>query len=457
MSPLFMDTGYEPNSPGSLSAECNSNTAGSEREGEGQGTENRGTKRRQKNREAARKSRKKQTERADELHEELQKLEQSNSAFQKEIAALKKEVLLYTTALDRHEPSCCLRASRSSSSNCLSVSPSSVDATLPHNCSSPPQNPPRTTCSSLAAVPLLSTSSTPSLGHHTHDCLENTRLSPSPSSGSPAELFTTSSSSTAMAVSFSVAAPHSLFSEEPPSLIASRPTNAALTSLCASLISNPISPAVAQPPSEQDIHERSSASTNALLHINGPTLLPSSHPTPSTPHSPVPDAFLMKASFQTASSNAVPPYSHLRPPVAENTGLAAQGFSMNVPKLHPCQFSRNPKLSSPPCIVLPSPLQEPALQSLSVSQQANQNPSPARAFEIKSSYIQQMTPTPASLLSLLTVPSPLNVPQPTSRSFDGLLAQPPSSLPLLGDPLSDVSLSELLEVNDWILSGNSNL
>ncbi|XP_027133578.1 basic leucine zipper transcriptional factor ATF-like 3 isoform X2 [Larimichthys crocea] len=70
MSPLFMDTGYEPNSPSSLSAEeSHSNTAGSEREGEGQQTEKRGTKRQEKNRDAARKSRKKQTERADELHE----------------------------------------------------------------------------------------------------------------------------------------------------------------------------------------------------------------------------------------------------------------------------------------------------------------------------------------------------------------------------------------------------
>ncbi|XP_039996339.1 uncharacterized protein batf2 isoform X2 [Xiphias gladius] len=70
MSPLYMDTSYELNSPSSLSAEeWNSNTAGSEREGEGQQVEKRGIKRREKNRDAARKSRRKQTERADELHE----------------------------------------------------------------------------------------------------------------------------------------------------------------------------------------------------------------------------------------------------------------------------------------------------------------------------------------------------------------------------------------------------
>uniref|UniRef100_A0A3B5AR39 Si:dkey-23i12.7 n=1 Tax=Stegastes partitus TaxID=144197 RepID=A0A3B5AR39_9TELE len=73
----------------------------------------RGTKRREKNRDAARKSRKKQTERADELHEEL---ERSNAAFKKEIAALRKELHLYQTSLERHEPHCRLAHTLSSHS-----------------------------------------------------------------------------------------------------------------------------------------------------------------------------------------------------------------------------------------------------------------------------------------------------------------------------------------------------
>uniref|UniRef100_A0A671TL65 Basic leucine zipper ATF-like transcription factor 2 n=1 Tax=Sparus aurata TaxID=8175 RepID=A0A671TL65_SPAAU len=80
-------------------------------EGDGQPAGHRGTKRQEKNRDAARKSRKKQTERADELHEELQRLEQSNSALQKEIALLRKDFQLYTTALERHKPVCSLRDS----------------------------------------------------------------------------------------------------------------------------------------------------------------------------------------------------------------------------------------------------------------------------------------------------------------------------------------------------------
>lgn len=362
------------------------------------------------------------------------------------------------TALERHKPFCSLRSSGSSSTNRLSLSPSPVDATLIQNCSSPPKNPPQTSCSSLAGAPSLSTSLTPSLGHLTPDCIDNTHLSSLPSSGSPAELLTTSSSSSAMAVPISVPAPHSLFSEEPSSLITSKPTNVALTPLCASLISSPISSTVAQLPSEQDIHESSLMSANALLHINSPALLPSSHTAPSTLNSGILDAFIMKlGSSQTASSSTVPPYSCLRPLVAENTGPAAQGFPMNVPQLHTCQFSGNLENSNPPCTLLPSPLQDPALQSLSVSSQTNQNPSPAPAFTLKPSYSQQVTPTCASLLSLLTVPSPLNIPQTTSSSSEEPLTQPTPSLPPLGDLSRDLSLSELLEVNDWILSGTSHL
>ncbi|XDV18529.1 hypothetical protein PO909_024199 [Leuciscus waleckii] len=65
-----------------------------------------GHHRKEKNRDAARKSRRKQTEKADILHKELQNLEQSNTAFKKEIAELKKELQIYTTALEQHEPHC---------------------------------------------------------------------------------------------------------------------------------------------------------------------------------------------------------------------------------------------------------------------------------------------------------------------------------------------------------------
>ncbi|KAI1898703.1 hypothetical protein AGOR_G00075100 [Albula goreensis] len=65
-------------------------------------------KRREKNRVAAQKSRKKQTERADALHQELQSLEHSNAAYEKEIAQLRLELEQYSSVLKEHEPHCCI-------------------------------------------------------------------------------------------------------------------------------------------------------------------------------------------------------------------------------------------------------------------------------------------------------------------------------------------------------------
>ncbi|XP_076580431.1 uncharacterized protein batf2 [Chaetodon auriga] len=433
MSPLFMDTGYEPNSPDSLSnEESHSTTAGSEREGEGQPTGRRGTKRQEKNRDAARRSRRKQTQRADELHEELQSLERSNSALQKEIASLKRDLHRYTTALDRHEPNCCLRGATSSSSSSsttrLSLSPS-VDCQSGY---SPPVVPPQASASSQAASPSVSTSPTSSLGLQNLECVGGPHFSSSTAaptttlastSNSSSKLFTSSSS---MTVPYSVPAAHSLFCNEPPSLITSRPTN--VRPVCTSIDSNPVPSssftAAARPQSRQGtIHEGSSLSADACFPTLGAL-----------------DSFLIKqASFLTASSNVVPHYSHV---VAENTGLVAQGCPMNVPQLHPGHFREKPVNSSSPRSLLPS---GPALQSLSVSPQTNLEPSPAPAFALKPSS------SSTSLLSMLTVPSPLNEPQTTSSSFNGPLSQPLPLLPPLADPSRDLSLSELLEVNDWIL------
>ncbi|XP_048885136.1 basic leucine zipper transcriptional factor ATF-like 3 isoform X2 [Brienomyrus brachyistius] len=77
-------------------------------------------KRRENNRAAAQRSRKKQTERADELHKELQSLEHSNAAYEKEIASLREEIEKYTAALQRHEPHCPLHTSP-----CLEIPPHS--------------------------------------------------------------------------------------------------------------------------------------------------------------------------------------------------------------------------------------------------------------------------------------------------------------------------------------------
>ncbi|ROL53652.1 Basic leucine zipper transcriptional factor ATF-like 3 [Anabarilius grahami] len=63
-------------------------------------------KRREKNRVAAQRSRKRQTQRADELHEAYECLEQENSLLRKEVQLLIEEQQRLTDALKAHEPSC---------------------------------------------------------------------------------------------------------------------------------------------------------------------------------------------------------------------------------------------------------------------------------------------------------------------------------------------------------------
>ncbi|XP_059210397.1 basic leucine zipper transcriptional factor ATF-like 2 [Centropristis striata] len=423
MSPLFMDTVYELNSPDSLSAEeSHSNNAESEREAEGQQTGHTSRKRQEKNRDAARKSRKKQTERADELHEELQNLERSNTALKKEIATLKKDLHLYTTALERHQPVCCLKTTSAS----CQAGPS------------PPRVPPHASSSTFAAAASLSTSLTSKLDLQNY---KRARLSPSTppttttlassSSSSPDQLTSSSSVTAPSSVSFLAApAPHSLFSQHP-TLITPRPENVA--PLCTNLVSRPVPSsslvAATQPQSGQDtIHENSLMAASTCF---------------SPLHSALEDFLLKQTSFVDTSSNAVPPYSHLE---AGNAGLVVQGCSMNVPLLNPGQFSRNPINSSPQCSLLPPALKAPAVQTLSA-------PPPAAASPSRPSRSRPVTFNPTSLLSLLTVPSPLDVPQTTSSSIEGHFSQ---TLQSLGEPPRDLSLSELLEGNDWILSGNSH-
>ncbi|KAF7694321.1 basic leucine zipper transcriptional factor ATF-like 3 [Silurus meridionalis] len=63
-------------------------------------------KRREKNRVAAQRSRKRQTQRADELHEAYECLEQQNSLLKKEVQLLLEEQRCLAEALKLHEPLC---------------------------------------------------------------------------------------------------------------------------------------------------------------------------------------------------------------------------------------------------------------------------------------------------------------------------------------------------------------
>ncbi|XP_071401181.1 transcription factor kayak [Centroberyx affinis] len=436
MPPLFMETGSESSVS---SEEHQSNTAGSGRGGGARKPGDKRGKRKEKNRDAARKSRKKQTERADELHEELQGLERSNTALEKEIAALKRDHLLYATALERHKPLCLLRSSGSSPPTHLPASPS--PAAAHQTCSNPSPVPLRNSYTGFPA-PSLSTFLTSNPGLSTLNCTHQSPSTPvpttnasNPSSCSSADLFASSGPSTRPSVSSStVPSPHSLFGEGPPPLTSSQPTPV-YTSLIAPL-----------------------SQTNSAI-------LPScSHAVPPGHHSDLVDTWLMNqgpvptSSLPDASS---PPAL----PEAENASIVAQGCPLNAPQLHSVPFSGTLNLSSPPCTLLPSSHQGPILQPTSVYPQMNLDLSSAPAFALKSSFSQNTADS--SLLALLTVPSPLDDPQTTSSNLYGPvpgagpgpglspqqlpLCQQPPSLPPLADPSRDLSLFEFLECNDWIL------
>ncbi|MEQ2279017.1 basic leucine zipper transcriptional factor ATF-like 3 [Girardinichthys multiradiatus] len=68
--------------------------------------EGRRLKRREKNRVAAQQSRKRQTQRADQLHEACELLEQRNRKLKREVDSLSEEQNLLTEALRAHEPFC---------------------------------------------------------------------------------------------------------------------------------------------------------------------------------------------------------------------------------------------------------------------------------------------------------------------------------------------------------------
>lgn len=327
---------------------------------------------------------------------------------------LRKDFQLYTTALERHKPVCSLR-----------------DSAAPHlTICQPSPSPPRVSpqASTQAAAPPLSTSLTSTLGLRAIKSLESPHCSSSApttsasSTASSSQLFTRSGSVTApYSVSFSaVSAPHSLFSDDPPSSIRSRPTN--VTPVCTSLFSNPAASSAlstaARPQARQGVYHGSSLSEACSSSYD-------------------PGA----ASFQTASFKGASLYPSV---AAESAGLDMQGCSMNVPQLHSGPFTENQISSGLPPSLLPSTLQHPALQSFSGS-------NPELSLPSKPVDSRHAASNPASLLSLLTVPGPLPASQTASSSFHAAVSQPPLSLPALGEPLRDLSLSELLEVNDWIL------
>lgn len=201
------------------------------------------------------------------------------------------------------------------------------------------------------------------------------------------------------------AAPHSLFAEYPPLFIPSQQT------ICSASLA-----AAASPQSKQSgLHEHS-VPANTSLNI----------------YSERSDTFLP----EQASANAQLSYL-----VGVNASLVEQSCPANVPQPNPAPFPGAVSNSDLLCLVPSSALQEPAAhQSPSVSPQGDPGPSSIDSLRI----------TPDHAFSVPPTPSPLSKPLTTSSNIGGSLTLPPMLLPPPLDPSGDVSLSEFLDVNDWI-------
>lgn len=338
---------------------------------------------------------------------------------------MKKELHLLTTSLERHEPYCRLPSSLagSSSADCQTSSNHHGIAEASDS-----------TMAASSALPFSLTSMTSSLGLQSLDCIKRNHVSPpanttlASSAHSSPKLFNSSSSSSSSPVtvpysaSFTTyTAPHSLFSKEP--IMTSCTTNG--IPICDGLISNPVPSDVlstaAQPTPEQD-----------TLCEMGYT---------------VDGFFKEKTSFLNATADATPPYSHLE---AGSAGVVAPGC---VPQLPPCRFTGNPSSSVSPSTFLPSPLQNPLPPSLLAPAISGLETSPVPSFSSKQSYDQDNTSNSVSLLSLLTVPGPLDISQATSSSFDRAPSEPPPLAPQPGVPSKEL---EFCDFFDWLISGNNN-
>ncbi|XP_068612092.1 uncharacterized protein batf2 [Brachionichthys hirsutus] len=363
------------------------------------------------NRDSARKSRRKQTERADELHEELQHLEQSNSALQKEIGSLRTRLRLYTMVLQCHkqdtQPSCCATDPK--------ASPPSDRQSRSRSSSSPPR-------ASTSSVSL-----TPGLGLQTADCAARPRLSRSaPTEDSSASL-SPEASTAPTAVPDSAPVLHSLFSDAPPSFSASGLPDAGL--LCTDGESQPgrgagrgacfsvINDFRMKQDSDLMVSSNAAWPRRAASGDTGRVV----YGCPLDEH---------RGLWPVDEHRGHCPVDEHRGhcPVDEHRGL----WPVDEHRLH-CpvdeHFRGNRDNPNPPSSHLPPtpPRVDPGGR-------------PGSAFTAKPSCNQDTVPHHASLLSLLTVPSPLGV---SDRPLS-------SSSPLDSAP-GDRSLSELLEDNDWIL------
>lgn len=314
--------------------------------------------------------------------QELQNLEQLNSAIQKDIDSLKRELDYYTLVLERHKPFCCLKEAAVASASTAdghSGSPTAI-----------------TQASASAHTAELSIPS-----HHIHQsaCLSSS------TSAAAYDLCSSTSTFTTFAHSDSfnpVLASHSLFLGDSPPLTTQEGATSARTL--------PVTAAATSPPSRVALRNH-----------------------------PLPDLFPATASKSTfpmnqASANTPLSCSHSS---ADNRGAVGSPVSAHQPvhlkHLQPMENTLH--------LGLPSSDLSPSPQSLSEASAFNTS--------FGGGYGHNINSESESLLSLLTAPPPISLPQNDFSNFPESFAQSSFSPPF--DISADLSLSELLSTDEWIL------
>lgn len=306
--------------------------------------------------------------------QELQSLEHSNSAIQKDIDSLQKELDYYMLILERHKPFCCLKDAAPDGQSGSPAAVTQVSAS------------PHTAGLSLLS-PRIHPSTHPSFSTSTaaYDCCKSTST------------FTTFAHTDCFN---QLLASHSLVLGDSPPLTTLEGATAASTL--------PAPAAATSPPSRVTLGDRP---------LSAPFSAPASEGT---------------SPRNQASSNAPLPCVHS---AAENRGAVDSQVNVHqlvhLKHLQPMENSQHPSL--PSSHLWPSP------QSLSVVS------APSNSFG------QNVPSESESLLSLLTTPPPIDLPQPDlislPESFDTDSFPSQSQF----DISADLSLSELLSTDDWIL------
>lgn len=328
--------------------------------------------------------------------QELQSLENSNSAIQKDIDSLKKELYYYTLILEHHKPFCCLRdatAGSASTPDGLAGSPAAVT-----RASASPQT---------AGLSLLTSfDSSPQI----HESARPTSSTPGAAFTSFYDLGTSTSALTTSAHSDSFPPPlpsHSLFAGHSPPLTTLEGATPACTL--------PITAAATSPPNR---------------------VAPSDHPLSALFSTPVSKGtFLMNRAASSAPLSCSHSAAEKRGPVSSPVHVH-QLPTAHSKHLRPMENSLRSSL--------PSSHLSPYPQSLSAAPQET-----APTTSSGGGLGQDISSESESLLSLLIVPPPLSLPPTDFISFPESFAQ--SSLSPLFDISTDVSLSELLTTDEWIL------